>query len=185
MLNKRGEGTKYLSIWWFLMLIFIGVSVFIGAWMYFGVGVNVKGIDSLVLEESLADCLLNDDGFLNVNLSAFIFEDKAFDVFRECDLNKDVFSLGTPFYFEVNFSDESSKPLEKTIRGGDASYRGDCSISGVLEARHFPVCSYYEYNFLYVDGGNIHIGKMGILAASDQDRGVVIDSDTSEVKMNG
>lgn len=170
-MNKKGEGSKYLSIWWFLVLVFVGVSLFIGAWMYFGVGVNVKAVDSLALEESLADCLLNDGGFLSFNFNSFVFENKEFDVFKECDLNKNLFFLETPFYFEVGITDEKGKEI-KILKEGDYSYRIDCVIAGDLEARHFPVCASYTYPFLYVTEGKTFVGKMRILAASDQDGGV-------------
>ena len=174
MLNKRGEGSKYLSVWWFLVLIFIGVTVFIGAWMYFGVGVNVKSLESFALKENLADCLLNDDGFLSLNFGSYVFEGKEFNVFNECDLSESMFSLGSPFYFEVGVYGEDGKELKPSLKGGDYSYASDCvvSLSEKLTARYYPVCANNNYNFLYTKDGQVFIGKIIILTASDQEGGV-------------
>ena len=166
-MNKKGA-EKYLSFWWFLVLIMVGTSVFIGNYMYFHSEVNVKGFEAATLRGVLFDCLL-EEGFLEKDFAAYIFDQEEYAVLKKCSLREKSFEEPSVFYFRIIVFNEDDIPIGEKIEKGNFAYDEDCVVASEVEARYFPICETKKENFIYVEGGKSKIGKLVIKTASDQE----------------
>lgn len=159
-MNRCGS-EKVLSIWWFGVLIFVGVGITMGVLIFKNADINVKSLEADILTDKIYSCLVNygtiaDELFLN-----------NFDIYSFCSLNKAVFGEGSKFYFSVKIFDENGKEV-KSINGGDNSLRKDCEISKVVKADKYPKCDKMEESAIYYVEGREKNGRIIILTASNQ-----------------
>ena len=94
-MNKKG-GEKLLSVWWFFVLVVIGGSIVIGVLIYYSADVNIKELEADILTGRIIRCV-TDRGYLKQD-----FLQDSFDIFKECDLRKEVFGEGSDFYFKIS-----------------------------------------------------------------------------------
>ena len=161
-LNKKGQ--KLLSIWWLLMLVVVGVGITAGVLIHSSANVDVREVETGILNKKILGCIL-ENGFLIDEIL-----EEGFDFFEECNLNEEVFGEGSVFYFNVKVYNEIDELISE-IRGGDASFEGDCEIQREVEAKRYPKCLEKEEDILYYEDSQIEEGRLEILTASNQKGG--------------
>ena len=171
--NLKGEG-RIISIWWFLVLVIVGVGIVAGVMIFFSAEADVRGLESEILYDRIYDCLV-EDGFILQEIA----EGNSIDVFEKCDLDKKVFELNEGvWFFRINFSNVD----EENILVGEFGKKGflkDCEMQiknsegEKVEAKSLGQCYYDEKRVLYYfyseNGVKISEGKLKILAASNQE----------------
>jgi hypothetical protein len=130
-MNKKAS-EKLLTIWWFFVLIVIGVGVVSATWLFYNSGVNVKSIESEVLLDRINSCL-NDINRLNDN-----FLKSDFNLEEECKLNKKVLENGK-FLSQIYIYNVGNKIV--SIELGNPSLKKDCEVKKVISTKHYPECS--------------------------------------------
>ena len=160
MLSKKG-GEKYLSIWWFVVLIIIGVGISIGVGINTFSEINVKNLEAEILSQKVISCIVY-NGEIN---SSFINSD--FDLYKNCNLNRE--KIAEDNFIEITVSKFDSCNIVNNLlvcntnikykNYGDYSLKKNCEIvSGEIEARDFPSCAeHYVYSLNSSDGLVIHI----------------------------
>ena len=133
MKNKKAE--KLFSIWWFFVLAFIAGGIVIGTLAYSSAEINVNEIESNILHDKLFECIVEDGYLIDLN---------NFDIFKECNLDKNIFGKGSDFYFNVSVYGKDN--LIYSFTEGDFSFEKDCQISGEknIKAKYFPNTSIIE-----------------------------------------
>ena len=58
MKNKRGEGEKLVSIYWFVILIIITLGVVAGTLKVFGEDIDIREAEASLLKDKVVDCLI-------------------------------------------------------------------------------------------------------------------------------
>ena len=162
MKNKKGQ--KLISIWWILVLAIVGAGIVVGVLIHSSANVDVRGAEAEILNEKILDCLF-ENGFL-----AEGFLEENFLFFEKCKLNEEIFGERSVFYFNVRVYDEADE-LIKEFRGGDASFEKDCAIQEDVEAEDYPKCFMKDERVFYYEENEIKLGRIEILAASNQKGG--------------
>tara|TARA_Y100000310_G_C20382627_1_gene668858 strand:+ start:273 stop:791 length:519 start_codon:yes stop_codon:yes gene_type:complete len=163
--GKKG-GEKYLSLWWFLVLIMITGSIVIAVSAFNIADVSTKEIESDILISRFVDCIV-DAGVLNQK-----FLDKDFNIFEKCYLNKEIIDkkggkhyLGYEVYDFKNCDIIKGKTSCKNPiiqeKFGVAVFETNCHLPG----GHFPLCS-EKYVYVLSEKGKKLI--MRIKAGSNQ-----------------
>lgn len=128
-MNKKGG--KYLSFWWLLILVIIGLAIAGGVIIFYSKNIDVKKMEAEILVGRLSDCLAG-GGKLNQNLL-----NDDFNIFSECKLNEKILS-DSEHYFRVNVEGDKKKKIES----GNADIKTQCKIKeGGSEAKYFGECS--------------------------------------------
>ncbi len=86
--NKRGE--KYLSVYWFAILVIVAVGISAMVIIFYGKPYDVREIEAGILINKIVDCLSNADGTLNAEIN------------NENFLNKCHLVLGDEYYLEID-----------------------------------------------------------------------------------
>ncbi|MFW5846809.1 MAG: hypothetical protein ACOCUU_01495 [Nanoarchaeota archaeon] len=179
-LNKAGE-ERLLSIWWFAILMIVGLGIVVGALIFFSDETDVRQAESQILYEHLANCLI-DQGFVDVDK----ITNENFDIFEYCSLDKEVFENSKDvWYFEIKFY--GSLGEEHLIyQQGAESIKDGCFIQlgiekdsslnekDIQEITHQEgsKCIYQSESVSYYsnreDMPKILKGKLQILASSNQ-----------------
>lgn len=162
-MNKRA-GEKLLSMWWFIVLAFVGAAIVIGVFIFYSANVDVRGVEASLLSDKILSCLSN-NGYLNENALR-----SDFNIFQECRINEALFRGDSSFYFLINFYDESGKKLREQIEKGTVSFREDCGITmdEKVQAPGWPKCVENSKEMLYFENTQIKKIKIEILAGSNQ-----------------
>ncbi len=160
-MNKKG-GEKLLSIWWFLVLAIVGTSIVVAVWIFYGAGVDTRGVEAELLANKVLGCF-SQEGYLPKD-----FLSNNFSVFDSCGLSKTAFDVNGPFYFRVSFFDSSGNKLREDVFGGNRGYETDCAIASASTAARFPVCTKKNETGLYYMNG-IKQAKIEVLAGSNQE----------------
>jgi len=169
--NKRGA-EKLFSIWWFLVLVIVGLGIVAGVFIFFSSEVDVREIEVDILNTKIADCIV-EQGFLIESAL-----DDNFDILSACRLSENVFSQGSNFFIKINFLDESGANIREPVLKGDFSFEKDCEVQEPadgekVEAEKFPKCIQKKYYSLYYKDGQIKKAVLGILTASNQKGGKI------------
>lgn len=163
MVHKKKEG-KLLSVFWFFTLALVGVGISAAVLIYHSADVDTREVETDMLYNKIINCVVK-QGFL---IDELVKED--FNIFSECQLNKEIFGEGSYFYFNLRVFDNSSN-LIKEIQEGDFSFERDCEIQEGEEgvtARYYPKCTRKKENVLYYKDNKIKEGTLEILTASNQ-----------------
>ena len=147
-----------LSIWWIFVIGVITTGIVMGVYIYYSAEIDVDNIHSEILGERLANCLLE-----NGNLK---FDPSNFNVFEDCNLEKEVFNKGN-FYFKIEIFDDSS--LIFNVSEGNFAFEKNCEIQKKVKAEQFPKCS-RNIEIASYNGKNVIVK---IIAANNQ-RGEII-----------
>jgi len=166
--NKKG-GEKFLSIWWFLVLVIVGIGTVGAVLMYYSANIDVRSDEAKIVSDKLSDCIIN-NGFL----SPAVLEDK-FSVLDYCNLSLYIFSeQQKQFYFKIQLSDEAGKPLRNDILQGYTDIQRQCdwqkptSTGGAITAEYYAKCIDSSVEFLYYKDEELKTGKCEILVGSNQ-----------------
>jgi len=154
-MNKRADGDRIFSVWWFFMLVFISGGIVIGVWIYYFAEINVNEVEADILSERIMNCFIK-EGYLGGVLG------EDFDVFAGCGVSESIFEKGSDFYFKISIYDGGN--LMKEISEGDSSLKKDCEIGEGARAEYFPEC--YEKDEVVLSGGGNF--KIVVLTASNQ-----------------
>jgi hypothetical protein len=148
--DKRAA-ERYLSPWMFLIWAMIGVAVVAGVLIFNSAKIDVREKEADILVVRIIDCLV-DNGYLIKDLDSF-------DIFEECNLDKEIIENGD-YWFNISFSDDKLKDISAGVK----NFEMLCELGEELKAENFPKCS-EEKIYVLKDGEKIGIE---ILAASNQ-----------------
>ena len=162
-LNNKKGGEKILSIWWFFVLVIIGVGIVGGILIYTSANIDVREIEANILAKKAMGCVVN-QGFLNDD----ILKDD-FDLSKECGLDEEILGRGSMFYVKVSVYDKDEEVIKDVPPEGSSAYEKDCEIAAGVKAEKYPKCVTIKENVLYYDGDEVKVGGIVILAASNQE----------------
>lgn len=156
-MNKRGAD-KYLSFYWFFILIVIALGVFIMSYNYYSSPYDVRKVESELFANKLADCIsskgkINPDFFVDKNLNSAI-QDR---ILEECKLNLAVEnsyadSSMPQYFFEVEFYKiENLSKSALILSGGNLNYKADCLINPEDNKKYSRLTKCTERRFYAVD----------------------------------
>ena len=131
-MNKRGE--KLFSIWWFIILIIIGVGIVSGVSLFYSYNLDVRFLESDLLAGKVLKCISNPEG-----ISPLVLEED-FDLYGHCGISQSVLESGKYFVkIEIkDFFDDSNLTEHKF---GNNAFEKDCEIKSKLIAQNYPECS--------------------------------------------
>lgn len=136
IIKEKKGAEKYLSVYWFFILMLIALSVFIMAYNYYGAPYDIRKVESEILANKIADCIsnqgkINPDFFIEKNLNSAVQ-----DLFLEkCKINLNVEegypeNALPPYFFEIEFYkiENLSNPV-LVVSEGNLNFKGDCLIN--------------------------------------------------------
>ena len=112
-MNKRGA-EKIISIYWFAILFIVVGAVVYMAYIFYGAPYDVRGIESGILTENIANCLA-EGGYFRINV--LNSEDFKNNFLMRCNLNfevEDNYGWGEQeqYYVEIDFYEFDSSSLK-------------------------------------------------------------------------
>lgn len=166
--NKKA-GEKYLSIWWFFVLGFIGVAVIICIFMLGGKDINVKQVEAEILVAKTSDCVLNNKD-VNPN-----FLSGKLNITKECGIDENLISKSGKYYLLIeayNLIDcktdktiSCNNPIKK-IDFGVVNFKNQCGLKEGATANYYPECSekylYLGDKIIYIFAGSNQDGQKGV-----------------------
>lgn len=166
MFKYKKAGEKYLSIWWFFVLIIISVGIVAGVAIFNLSDRSTKELESDILISKVVDCLV-DYGYINED-----FLSENFDIFKNCYINKEIIE-DRQHYLSVevyNFEDFSKGEYGNIINPsprvfGVADFKNQCKIRKVIKAESYPECS---EKYVYVLGKDDKKLVLHVAAGSNQ-----------------
>ncbi|HLD37795.1 MAG TPA: hypothetical protein VJA86_04360 [Candidatus Nanoarchaeia archaeon] len=181
IVNSKKAGEKVLSIWWFFVLAFVGVSVVAAVSMFYSADVDVKEIEAGILADRVADCIVQ-NGYLSSSFIGGNFK------LKECGLNEEVIQNSQNFYIGISAYDFSSCNEKMECKGkigklnfsaGMSTMPENCRIKEAEEkkggkAEYFPRCS--EKSFVALNRRDKTIPEkliLKIVAGSNQRGGIL------------
>lgn len=122
-MNKKA-GSKYLSIWWFFVLIVVAVGIVGGVIGFYGNPLDVNTVEAKILNDKLFDCIL-DKGIMRTE----ILNDK---ILENCNIK-----ISEDYWVYVYVKGENV--FEKGF--GRASFQEECDMGNkYLKSRYYPDC---------------------------------------------
>jgi len=129
-----------------------------GVIIYYSAETNINPIESSIIVDKLADCLII-NGKLNENSLNY-----DFDIFKECNFDKKMFGVGSSFYFNISIYNDTSLVME-FLNG--TYFEPDCNIGKKISTKYFPSCTKEVYFVTYnnsefvahISGGVNQIGS--------------------------
>lgn len=141
--NKKGDNV--LSIWWFGILVFVGGGIVFGALLFYGAYVDVRLVESEILNNKISNCLVSDNVFDQEILNK--------DFLNECNLNQELFQQGSKYFIKVDFDNQY-----QTLKFGNNALEIDCGIKKkILKANEFPDCTTNKLNVMDLNGNDVEI----------------------------
>lgn len=160
-MNKRA-GEKLLSVWWFAILVIVGVAVSAGIIIFYSASVDVRNYEAEILNKQVQNCFIDGNNLVG--------NFKTIDVLKDCNLDPTIFGKGSDYFVKVLILDSDGKDLREPIIVGDSSKEADCPISSGITAKHISICNDFNKR-VYYDASNL--GEIKILTASNQEGGKV------------
>ncbi len=157
-MDKKAD-TKYLSLWWFLIIAIIGLGIVGGVIIFYSKDVNVKSLEADILAKRVVDCLNKGGKLIND------FGDEGFNLFKECKLNQQLIDESGMFYLEITtLFKVDEQEAKKPIKFGKPDLKKQCEISeaGVSFTKSSYVSGCSE-EVLFIENY-----KIRIFAASNQ-----------------
>lgn len=154
---KYKKATKYNFIWQFFLFVIVSVSIIGAVILYYSVDIEIREIENSFLIENIEDCLIKNNYLINN------FQNNNFDIYLECELDKEIFEEDSIYFIKVQIFDEN-KNLIKEIKKGDFSFEKDCEIKNSVKMKDSVVCS-NSLKKIYLDN-RIKKGFIEILVAS-------------------
>ena len=123
-MNNKGE--KILSVYWFFILIIVAGGIVLIVSIFYGKPLDVREVEANILINNIADCLVNENGFLR--------EVTNEDFLKVCHLKIDE----EEFYIEI---------ADLNILQGNSNLKDYCSLN-----QDSVVC--VERNIYFIEGGS-------------------------------
>jgi len=177
MFKMRGKkaGEKWLSIWWFFVLVVILTGIVVGVSIFSASEINVKKLEADILATKVIDCLIN-DGKINEE-----FLKGSLDIFKECKIDKEIITKKTAtdegkYYIaleaykleDCEVKDDKQECKNSLVNGynfGIGDFVNQCKIAEVMkEAKNYPFCS---EKYVYVLSGEEKL-ILHVFAGSNQ-----------------
>jgi hypothetical protein len=141
--NKKG---KLLTLWWFIILVIIAVGIMISTLLFYSKEIDVRGIEAQVLGERIFSCLVKQGEINSVFLSS-----SEFNVLEKCGINKALIQDNEKYFIKLSVNSHQ-------VRLYGTDFETECKISGIIEAKKYPVCNilnyYGEKNLTIITGSN-------------------------------
>lgn len=153
-INDRNAGERLLSIYWFFILMIVGIGIVIGVFIIYSTKLDVRGLESEFLSDRILECLV-DNGKLNNE----IFDDHArlgkqeFEEYLEsiCRLNLDDIESEQYYVFVGVYDYDSCKEgdcekiMERDgkrleLETGNRAYRAFCEMQKEEGKKGSPYC---------------------------------------------
>tara|TARA_Y100000310_G_C20264141_1_gene615041 strand:- start:58 stop:540 length:483 start_codon:yes stop_codon:yes gene_type:complete len=125
--EKRAE-ERYMSPWLFLVWALIGVAIVGAVLIFYSAEADVREQESKILASRILDCI-SDNNYLKTE---FLLKD--YDIFKECNFNKEILDESREFYFSVS---AIGTGISKKIIYGEKDFEIQCE----LEGKNFAKCS--------------------------------------------
>jgi len=167
MIGKRGA-EKYLSLWWFLVLVLMALAVVAGVAVNTSSDANTREFEAGLLMTRAVDCLIS-KGYVNEQFMA-----GNFDIFSECSLDKEMINESAKYYLKIeaykyedcdiskgNF--ECKNPFLKK-QFGVVDFENQCKMTGA----RYPRCAERYAYALYVQGNEIIKTVVHFFAGSNE-----------------
>lgn len=170
--DKKASGDQLISLWLFLILGMVVGGITIAMMIFYSSPFDTRLIESEFLFNELSSCI-SDNG----NLKEEVLK-KDFNVYSECNINKEVFKRGNNddeinYYLEMSIYDpnkeEGDKKVRETIFLGDVGKRKDCLIYLDLKPKKYTRCFYGNISLNYYNNTRRAIQdlRVEIMAASN------------------
>lgn len=133
-MNKRGTD-KILSIYWFVILALVAGGIFAMVFVFYGAPYDVRGIESKILAEKIADCIsregtIDSEFFANGTFNTKInetFMDKCSITFK---VEEEYGSIDeVQYFYEVEFyTVEDVTNSAYSFYEGNRNWKADCFV---------------------------------------------------------
>ncbi|MBM3247598.1 hypothetical protein FJZ17_03625 [Candidatus Pacearchaeota archaeon] len=150
--NKSGE---LLSMWWFFVLIIIGVGIIAGTLMFASEKIDVRTIQADVISNKIIDCVV-DFGVISDILSS------DFNLFDSCYIDKGIFDSSGNYFLRINLTSGLGE-VKNELTYGNRAFVEDCKIS-LIQADNYPRCVKKELLVLDSSGNSY---KLNIMVGSN------------------
>ena len=124
-MDKKGE--KLFSIWWFIIIIIIGLGIVAGVSLFYSSNLDIRSLEADALSSKVVKCISSSDG-----INPTILESN-FDIFSECSLSQSVFKISVSDFF-----------TGESVIGhsfGNNAFEKNCDIKSKITAVKYPECS--------------------------------------------
>ncbi len=152
--NKKGD--KYLSPYWFAILVIVAGGIFGMVYIFYGTPYDIRQIEASVLINQIADCV-SYAGKIDANLisnGTVQFQKTGTDFLNACHLNFNSIEWKEPqYYTEINFykiGNLDNSVLD--IKAGNNNLLSYCNIQENKEPNKLPPC--VKKSFYSVDNAN-------------------------------
>lgn len=135
-LKTKKADSKLLSAWWFFIITIVATAVVVATLLFFSDKIDVRFEESDSLVNRVFNCLI-EEGRIRED-----FFDKDFDLFKSCNLNKNL--IDSEFYYlKLELLDVSdSKNVRESLEFGNRAFLEDCKIGAAMKnADRYPRCS--------------------------------------------
>jgi hypothetical protein len=158
IIKEKKGADKYLSFYWFFILMLIALGVFIMAYNYYGSPYDVRKVESELFANKLADCIsnqgkINPDFFVEKNLNPLLSD----SFIEKCTLNFNVeneYPDNTipQYFFEVEFYKlENLSKSALVLSGGNLNFKADCLINPEDNKKYSKLAKCTERRFYALD----------------------------------
>jgi hypothetical protein len=134
--NKKGD-EKVLSVVMFAVWGIIALTIVIGTSLFYGGEADVRTIQSRVLVDRIADCLIEDSNVKNME-----------DYYSECNLDKELFDK-EKLYLKISFFElKLQNRIEEPIILGNKDLETQCNLridQNERKSSNFARCSTKEF----------------------------------------
>lgn len=155
-MNKIGE-ERIFSIWWFVAIVAISAVIVLSVSGFYSKDIDSKKLEAKILYERIVECI-TDNGFLRSDFS------KDFDLYKECNLKKEILSEEGLFYFSIKLGDSL------IFNEGDNSLSKDCDVStSNIKTKYFPGCINRKEDILILKEGKINSEILQVVVVSNQE----------------
>lgn len=159
MLNKKGE--KLMSIWWIACIVFVTLVVVISIVLNYTSEMDSRKIRAELLSDRIFGCIVEERGFI---LEEFFTEN--FDIFYECNLEKELFAENSGIFFEIEVIGEKNKNISE----GNLGFKVQCEQRKLTvdDEKYYVKCSDYKTRVFYFIEEEKKILELNILTASEK-----------------
>jgi hypothetical protein len=158
-MNKQGTD-KILSIYWFVILTLTAGGVFAMVYIFYGAPYDVRGTESQIFAERIADCISNRGIIDSEFFAGDTFNTKIGESFMsKCNFNFKVeegYGDGNTvqYFYEVDFYTLEDLVNSKfSFNGGNSNWKTDCFIKKENGKDYTKLAKCTEKRFYALDNG--------------------------------
>jgi len=166
LFDSKNNRAELLSIWWFFVLVIIGVGVVAGTFMFAADKIDARITQSEVISNKILGCI-SDTGVFDARVL-----EEDFDIFSYCQINKIIFQDSGKYVLKISVNKKIGDDwvsLRSDILGGNNGLIANCMLGNNLVAEEYPRCS--EKTILLLDSQQDVI-QLKILVGSNYEYGV-------------